>query len=80
MLAAWYLLTAVRKLMYGSFNPANAGLRDMNGREIVIGLSLVVLFLVIGLFPNLFFEKINPATTALAEQVKAITALAQAGN
>ncbi len=80
VLAAWYLLTAVRKLMYGPFNPANESLRDMNGRELLIGLSLVVLFFVIGLFPNLLFEKINPATAALVEQVNAITVLVQAGN
>jgi NADH-quinone oxidoreductase subunit M len=80
VLAAWYLLTAVRKLLYGPFNRANENLRDMNGRELLIGLSLVLLFFVIGLFPNLFFEKINPATAALTEQVNAITALVQIGN
>ena len=80
VLAAWYLLTAVRKLLYGPFNRANENLRDMNGRELLIGLSLVILFFVIGLFPNLLFEKINPATAALVEQVNAVTALVQAGN
>ena len=80
VLAAWYLLTAVRKLMYGPFNPANENLRDMNGREIVIALSVVVLFFVIGLFPNLLFEKINPATAELVEQMNSITALARLGN
>jgi NADH:ubiquinone oxidoreductase subunit 4 (subunit M) len=38
----------------------------MNGREIVIALSLVVFFFLIGLFPNLFFDKINLATVELA--------------
>ncbi len=80
VLAAWYLLTAVRKLMYGPFNPANESLRDMNGRELLIGLSLVVLFFVIGLFPNLLFEKINPATAALVEQINAVTAVVRVGN
>ena len=80
VLAAWYLLTAVRKLMYGPFNPANDNLRDMNGREIVIALSLVILFFVIGLFPNLLFEKINPAAAELVEQINSVTALARIGN
>ena len=80
VLAAWYLLTAVRKLMYGPFNPANDTLRDMNGREIVIALSLVILFFVIGLFPNLLFEKINPATAELVEQINSVTALVHLGN
>ncbi len=69
VLAAWYLLTAVRKLLFGPFNPANSGLRDMNGRELAIAVSLVVLFFVIGLFPQLFFKHITPATDALAERV-----------
>jgi NADH-quinone oxidoreductase subunit M len=67
VLAAWYLLTAVRRLMFGPFNPANSHLRDMNRREILIALSLVIFFFLIGLFPNLFFNKINPATAELAE-------------
>jgi NADH-quinone oxidoreductase subunit M len=79
VLAAWYLLTAVRKLMFGPFNAANASLRDMNGREILIAVALVIFFFVIGLFPNIFFDKINPATAKLAEQVN-ITLLAGTGN
>lgn len=80
VLAAWYLLTAVRKLLMGPFNPANEGLRDMNGREVLIAVSLVVFFFIIGLFPNLFFEKINPATAGLVEQINAGTLLADSGN
>jgi NADH-quinone oxidoreductase subunit M len=71
VLAAWYLLTAVRKLLHGPFNPANETLRDMNGREILIAVSLVFFFFLIGLFPNIFLEKINPATERLAEQLPA---------
>ncbi|MEW5958303.1 MAG: NADH-quinone oxidoreductase subunit M [Chloroflexota bacterium] len=80
ILAAWYLLTAVRKLMLGPFNRANENLRDMNGREIIIAVSLVILFFLIGLFPNMFFDKINPATAALAEQVNVTRLLAGTGN
>ena len=58
------------------FNPANASLRDMNAREVVIALSLVVFFFLIGLFPNLFFDKINPATAELVELVNQTTLLA----
>jgi len=76
VLAAWYLLTAVRKLMFGPFNPANEILRDMNGREVVIALSLVVFFFLIGLFPNLFLNKINLATADLATLVDFTSLLA----
>ncbi len=77
VLAAWYLLTAVRKVMFGPFNPANEGLRDMNIREMVIAVSLVVLFFVIGLFPNLFFKKINPATAELVQLIEQVTLIAE---
>jgi len=76
VLAAWYLLTAVRRLMFGAFNPANDYLKDMNPREIAIALSLVVFFFVIGLFPNLFFDKINPATAELTESINISTLVA----
>lgn len=76
VLAAWYLLTAVRKVMFGPFNQANENLRDMNGREMVIALSLVVFFFVIGLFPNLFFDKINLATADLAALIDNTSLLA----
>ena len=76
VLAAWYLLTATRKLLYGPFNPANDNLLDMNGRELTIAVMLVVLFFAIGLFPNILFDKINPATAELIEMVDTATALA----
>ena len=66
VLAAWYLLTATRKLLFGPLNPTNEGLRDMNEREIAIALALVILFFVIGLFPGLFLDPINTATAELA--------------
>ena len=69
VLAAWYLLTATRKLMFGAFNPANENLNDMTGREIIIALSLVILFFVIGLWPDLLLSKINLATGELASLV-----------
>jgi NADH-quinone oxidoreductase subunit M len=76
VLAAWYLLTAVRRVMFGPLNPVNEGLRDMNGREMVIALALIVLCFAIGLFPNLLFDKINPATAELANLMNVTTLLA----
>ena len=72
VLAAWYLLVAVRRALFGPLNPANAGLTDMTPREMVVMLPLVVLFFVIGLFPNLFFEKINPATDRVASETAVV--------
>lgn len=75
ILAAWYLLTAFRKMAQGKItNPANetGKLADLRLNEIAILLPLVILFFIIGLFPNLFLDKINPSVTALIEQQPAI--------
>lgn len=67
ILAAWYLLTAFRKIAQGPLtNPANDAqhLPDLKRGELVMLLPLVILFFVIGLFPNLFLDKINPSVEA----------------
>ncbi len=72
ILAAWYLLTAVRGMLYGPLdNPKNQKLTDLTRRETWILVPIVILFFVIGLFPNLFFAKINPSVDALLQDVGA---------
>jgi NADH-quinone oxidoreductase subunit M len=78
VLAAWYLLVAVRRTLFGPLNPANQGLTDMTPREIIVLLPLVVFFFVIGLFPNLLFDNINPTVGGLITQVRATAAVAEA--
>ncbi len=75
ILAAWYLLTAFRKMAQGKITrPENeAGrLKDIRPVELALVLPLLILFFVIGLFPNLFLDKINPSVTALLEKQPAI--------
>ena len=43
-------------------------LKDLRFDEVLMVLPLVILFFVIGLFPNLFFDKINPSVEALVAQ------------
>jgi NADH-quinone oxidoreductase subunit M len=70
ILAAWYLLWAFSKIFQGPLNnPANRELKDLNRREVLIMVPLVVMFFVIGLFPNLFLDKVNPSVDALLAQV-----------
>ena len=80
VLAAWYLLVAVRRTLFGPLNPANQGLTDMTPREIVVMLPLVIFFFVIGLFPNLFFRDINPTVGRLTTQVRATAVVAEVDN
>jgi len=77
ILAAWYLLTAFRKVAQGPItNPANEAenLPDLRPNEIAMLLPLIILFFVIGLFPNLFLDKINPSVEALLNNQPAIVA------
>ncbi|MCB0082305.1 MAG: NADH-quinone oxidoreductase subunit M [Caldilineaceae bacterium] len=70
ILAAWYLLTAFRQMAQGPLtNPANeaANLPDLNVKEMVLLVPLVLLFFIIGLFPNLFLDKINPSVAIIVE-------------
>lgn len=70
ILAAWYLLTAFRKVAEGPItNPANeaANLPDLRRGEIFVLVPLVLLFFLIGWFPNLFFDKINPSVQLLVD-------------
>ncbi len=76
VLAAWYLLVATRKMLYGPLNPANTNLVDMNRRELFIAVALIALCFLIGFFPNIFFSQINPATAGLAELLDKATLLA----
>ncbi len=80
VLAAWYLLVAVRRTLFGQLNPANESLTDMTPREIVVLLPLVIFFFVIGLFPNLFFRDINPTVGRLITQVRATAVVAEVDN
>ncbi|MCS6827868.1 MAG: NADH-quinone oxidoreductase subunit M [Caldilinea sp.] len=75
ILAAWYLLTAFRKMAQGEItNPANdrEHLKDLNGKELAMVIPFIILFFVIGLFPNLFFDKINPSVEAMLETRAAV--------
>ena len=70
ILAAWYLLWAIRQMLHGPLTkPENQQLRDLTVREVITLAPLIILFFVIGLFPNLFFDKINPSAQAVADAV-----------
>jgi NADH-quinone oxidoreductase subunit M len=72
ILAAWYLLWPIRQMLHGPLTkPENATLKDLSAREVLTLAPLILLFFVIGLFPNLFFDKINPSAEAVAKALNA---------
>lgn len=68
VLAAWYLLTAFRKLAQGEIrhqeNEAGV-LPDLQRSELMMIVPLVVMFFVIGLYPNLLLDHIVPVVETL---------------
>ncbi|MCO6451186.1 MAG: NADH-quinone oxidoreductase subunit M [Caldilineales bacterium] len=76
--AAWYLLTAARSLLFGPLDkPENQSLTDLNRRELWVLIPIVIMFFVIGLFPNLFLDKINPSVDELMQNVGQPPAIVQ---
>lgn len=68
--AAVYMLWMYQRVMLGKVtNPANENLKDLSVREIVVMLPLVLFVFWIGIAPNTFFEKMNPAMEQLLQQM-----------
>ncbi len=59
---AVYMLWVFQRMMFGPLqNQANANLADVNAREIAYMAPLVVLAFVMGIFPQIFLDRINPS-------------------
>lgn len=79
ILAAVYMLTLVQRMFFGPLdNPKNEQLKDLTTRETLALAPLVVLVFVIGLFPNLFLERMRPSVKAALEDFEAGWAAHQA--
>jgi NADH-quinone oxidoreductase subunit M len=69
--AAVYMLWMFQRVMFGELkNPKNAELKDLSSREVVLMLPLLLFVFWIGVYPNTFFDKMNPAIEQLIQQVK----------
>jgi len=69
--AAVYMLWMFQRVMFGELkNPKNQELKDLSLREVVVMLPLLLFVFWIGVYPNTFLEKMNPALDQLIQQVK----------
>jgi NADH-quinone oxidoreductase subunit M len=55
-------------------NPENAEMRDISPREIGLLAALLVPIVVIGVYPNLLFEPMQPAVQQIAQQLGSVIA------
>lgn len=71
ILSAVYMLWMFQRVMFGELdNPKNQTLKDLNGREIIIMVPLLVLIFVMGVYPKPFIEKMDPAIQRLIQHNK----------
>ncbi|KAB0667580.1 NADH-quinone oxidoreductase subunit M [Oryzomonas japonica] len=71
ILSAVYMLWMFQRVMFGELdNPKNQTLSDLNAREIAIMLPLLALIFIMGVYPNPFIEKMDPAVQKLVAQTK----------
>ncbi|MBI2877627.1 MAG: NADH-quinone oxidoreductase subunit M, partial [Candidatus Tectomicrobia bacterium] len=70
ILAAVYMLWMFQRVMFGPLtNPANRELRDLNEREVILLVPLVVGMLIIGIYPQVLLGKMEPSVNHLLQQV-----------
>ncbi len=68
--AAVYMLWMYQRVMLGKVtNPANENLKDLSLREIAVMLPLLLFVFWIGVYPNTFLDKMNPAIEQLLNQM-----------
>ncbi|HZO14475.1 MAG TPA: NADH-quinone oxidoreductase subunit M [Polyangiaceae bacterium] len=78
ILAAVYMLTVVQQMFFGPLtNPKNKGLNDLTPREGLALAPLCLAIFVIGLFPGLLLNRMEPAVTAFRAQIVELSEIAK---
>ncbi len=73
VLGAVYMLWLLQKLMFGPLeNSENRKLTDLTGRELMVMAPLVVAVFVMGIFPGIFFEKMEPSVQRFLSRVHTV--------
>ncbi len=70
LVTAAFFLRMIEKVFLGPFNEKWAGLKDINFRELVAIVPLVVLTIVIGVWPRFCLDLIDPTITYLVGIIK----------
>jgi NADH-quinone oxidoreductase subunit M len=72
ILGAAYMLWMFQRVMFGEIkNPANMKLKDLNRREIATMVPMVLLIFVMGIYPKLFFSKMDVSVEQFLKGFKA---------
>jgi NADH-quinone oxidoreductase subunit M len=72
ILTAAYLLWMLKRVFYGTFNTKWIRLPDANWREALPLITLAVVIVFVGVFPNFLIDVITPALSALMHGVNSV--------
>ncbi|PKK82192.1 MAG: NADH-quinone oxidoreductase subunit M [candidate division Zixibacteria bacterium HGW-Zixibacteria-1] len=71
ILAACYMLWMLQRVIFGKLeNPENENLKDLDGREKLVLIPLVILIFWIGIYPKPFLNRIEPAVNDILSRVE----------
>ena len=71
ILGAAYMLWMFQRVMFGKITkPENEKLKDLNAREILTLVPMVILILLMGIYPKLFFSKMDVSVEKFLKDVK----------
>ena len=73
VLAALYLLWAYQQAFHHEPDEANANVRDLSWREVVVVAPLIGLIVVLGVYPKPVLDRITPSVTTLVHHVETST-------
>jgi NADH-quinone oxidoreductase subunit M len=72
ILAAAYMLWMFQRVMFGAItHEENRGLKDLNLREIVILVPIIIMIVWMGVFPTFFFKKMDLSVQRFIYDIKA---------
>jgi NADH-ubiquinone oxidoreductase chain 4 len=65
ILSACYSIFLYNRLSYGSYSPYLPILKDINRREFIILISLLIPTILLGIYPNVILDTLHVSTTDL---------------
>jgi NADH-quinone oxidoreductase subunit M len=71
VLGAAYMLWMFQRVMFGKVTkPENEKLKDLNAREVITLIPMVILIFLMGIYPKLFFSKMDVTVEKFLQDVK----------
>jgi NADH-quinone oxidoreductase subunit M len=70
ILGAVYMLWMFQRVMFGPLKPENQSLHDLSRRELAVFVPIVILIVLMGVYPQPFLRRMEPAVQAYVARVQ----------